>query len=170
MLRREVRAILENGVVESDMIKPIDINRLSEDDYRLSVALDLKRVHKQMVDNKSITTILKALIEDDVEFTKLELSAMEKLLLICAHSDKAYYGTKPAGYDMAVNHTLMNSLITNIKKETSGVKLEKCKLKDITTVPYDTEVVNCLAYTGLMTYYDILNLTRVLFINISVRG
>lgn len=97
------------------------------------ILVKLKELHKTILNGESVSRVISAILKDNVKFTKLEVSALDKLNIILNNGNNIYFGTKPQGYDLAVNTTMISALTRSIKEQRSlelaGMVLETYKPK-----------------------------------------
>lgn len=156
------------GLYDIDEVK-INI----EASYKLDMAIKLKDIHKTILNGESISRVISAILKDNVKFTKLEVSALDKLNIILNNGNNVYFGTKPQGYDLAVNTTMISSLTRSIKEQRSldfsGMVLETYKPKfDSCSLTNETE--NLLINSGIHTYINSIKLVVEILGNVLVRA
>ena len=156
------------GLYDIDEVK-INI----EASYKLDMAIKLKELHKTILNGESVSRVISAILKDNVKFTKLEVSALDKLNIILNNGNNIYFGTKPQGYDLAVNTTMISALTRSIKEqrtvgfdtmvlETYKPKFESCSL--------NAETENLLINSGIHTYINALKLAVEVLGNVLVRA
>ena len=156
------------GLYDIDEVK---IN--TEASYRLDMAVKLKELHKTILNGESVSRVISAILKDNVKFTKLEVSALDKLNIILNNGNNIYFGTKPQGYDLAVNTTMISALTRAIKEQRSlefaGMVLETYKPK-FDSCSLNAETENLLINSGIHTYINALKLAVEVLGNVLVRA
>ena len=156
------------GLYDIDEVK---IN--TEASYKLDMAIKLKELHKTILNGESVSRVISAILKDNVKFTKLEVSALDKLNIILNNGNNIYFGTKPQGYDLAVNTTMISALTRSIKEQRSlefaGMVLETYKPK-FNSCSLNAETENLLINSGIHTYINALKLAVEVLGNVLVRA
>lgn len=176
-LDKHIGAMTGICIVESDTV--INLNTIDEvkintdTSYKLDVALKLKDIHKTILDGESISRVISAIIIDGVKFTKLEISALDKLNTVLNNGNNIYFGTKPAGYDLAVNTTMLGALTRSLKDQRNTgfdtMVLERYIPKfESGSIKHEED--NLLIYSGIHTYLNMLKLSVELLGNVLARA
>lgn len=170
MLSKVLRDSISIYLKQDNGVTDLDVSKLSDSSYKLDIALRLKNDHKSLANGNSISRIIKTMIDDGVQFTQLEIVVIDKIMTILTKSIDAYYGTKPQGYDLAVNYNILKSNNLGLVNQTISNLVRIKNTKDYDSVNLDTEIENSLVYSGIATYYGVLVLVETLFRNIIKRG
>lgn len=161
----------DGGVYGLYDIDEVKIN--TEASYRLDMAVKLKELHKTILNGESVSRVISAILKDNVKFTKLEVSALDKLNIILNNGNNIYFGTKPQGYELAVNTTMISALTRSIKEQRSlefaGMVLETYKPK-FDSCSLNAETENLLINSGIHTYINALKLAVEVLGNVLVRA
>lgn len=156
------------GLYDIDEVK---IN--TDTSYKLDMAIKLKELHKTILNGESVSRVISAILRDNVKFTKLEVSALDKLNIILNNGNSIYFGAKPQGYDLAVNTTMISALTRSIKEQRSlefaGMVLETYKPK-FESCSLNAETENLLINSGIHTYINALKLAVEVLGNVLVRA
>jgi hypothetical protein len=152
----------------------IDEVKINTDNaYKLDMAIKVKDIHKTILNGESISRVIAAILKDNVKFTKLEISGLEKLNIILSNGNNIYFGTKPQGYDLAVNTTMISALTRSIKEQRNigfdTMVLETYKGK-FESGSIRSEEHNMLINSGLHTYINAIKLAVEILGNVLVRA
>lgn len=158
----------DTGLYEIDEVK---IN--TDVSYKLDMALKLKDIHKSILSGESISRTISAIIQDGVKFTKLEISALDKLNMVLNNGNNIYFGTKPVGYDLTVNTTMLSALTRSLREQRElgfdNMTLETYK-PNFESVSLKAETENLLVNSGIHTYINMLKLAVEVLGNVLVRA
>lgn len=178
LLNKHISGLSNDYILEdsNNRIGLYDIDEVKiniEASYKLDMAIKLKDIHKTILKGDSISRVISAILKDNVKFTKLEVTALDKLNIILNYGNVEYFGTKPQGYDLAVNTTMLSALTRSLKEQRSlefkGMVLETYKPKfDSCSLSRETE--NLLINSGIHTYMNILKLSVELLGNVLIRA
>lgn len=156
------------GLYDIDEVK-INI----EASYKLDMAIKLKDIHKTILNGESISRTISAIIQDGVKFTKLEISALDKLNMVLNNGNNIYFGTKPVGYDLTVNTTMLSALTRSLREQRElgfdNMTLETYK-PNFESVSLKAETENLLVNSGIHTYINMLKLAVEVLGNVLVRA
>lgn len=170
MLSKVLRDNISIYLKQDNGITELDVSKLSDSSYKLDIALRLKNDHSSIANGNSISRIIKTMIDEGVMFTPLEIIAIDKIMMLTTKSDKAYYGNKPQGYDIAVNYNILKSTNSGLLTQRIDNLSRIRNTNDYDSVNIETEIENCLVYSGLVSYHGMLVLSSTLFKNILLRG
>ena len=153
------------------VLNNIDESKLAVDNsYKLEVALKLKGIHTGMSNGSSLSRVLLSVIRDGFKFSKIEISALEKIFTIL-HTE---VDTNTEGYNIAVNSVMLDSLVRAIDdqraKQFNNITMDKVKLTDrYDSLHIKREYDALLVTGGIHVYINVLRLYASLMLNIWTR-